>query len=74
MLEGHGIETYSTWLKVGKNFKCGCCGKMPTFVDILDLKTCPHCQHMMRWYETDHGVYPLKFQGGENQNGEQENS
>lgn len=64
------MNKYDTWLKFGGTFRCGCCYKIPTFVDIRDLTVCPHCEHAMKFYETDHGVFPIKFQGGDNQDGE----
>lgn len=67
-----GMNNYDTWLKVGGSFRCGCCLRMPTFVDIRDLKVCPHCQHIMNWYETDHGSLPMRNQEGEEQHVDQE--
>ena len=60
-----------TWQKVGRHFRCGCCRRMPTCVDILDLKVCPHCQHVMKWYETDHGIFSMRPTEGEDQNGKE---
>lgn len=53
------MDDYSTWKLVGHIFRCGCCGKIPVYVDIRDLKTCPHCEHVMKWYETDHGIFSM---------------
>lgn len=59
------MRDYDTWLKVGSTFRCGCCGKIPIFVDIRDLTVCPHCLHIMKFYETDHGVFPIRTIGGD---------
>lgn len=66
------MDEYSTWLKFGGSFRCGCCYKMPTFVDIRDLTVCPHCDHIMKWYETDQGIFPIKNQGEGENDGNQE--
>lgn len=66
------MEKYDTWLKVGEHFRCGCCMRMPIYVDIHDLMVCPHCLHIMKWYETDHGTFPLKMQKGDEKHDEQE--
>lgn len=66
------MDKYDTWLKVGEHFRCGCCLKMPIFVDIRDLTVCPHCQHIMKWYETDHGIFPIKIRNGGENDGYQE--
>lgn len=62
------MSKYDTWLKVGNTFRCGCCEKIPTFVDINDLAVCPHCKHVMKGYETDHGIFLFVKNGGEGQN------
>lgn len=56
------MNKYDTWLKFGQTYRCGCCLKIPTYVDIRDLTVCPHCEHLMKQYETDHGVFPIKIQ------------
>jgi hypothetical protein len=61
-------KQYDVWLKIGKTYKCGCCGRIPCFVDIRDLTTCPHCEHMMNYYETDEGPKLLRPDGSVWQN------
>ena len=63
---------YDTWLKVGEHYRCGCCGRMPIFVDIRDLTVCPHCQHMMNWYETENGIKPIKIRSREEYENDQQ--
>ena len=53
------------WKKVGSTYKCGCCGRIPTFVDICDLKVCPHCDHQMWWYEKDDGSVGFMYKTGD---------
>ena len=53
------VRPCDIWQKFGGSFRCGCCGKMPTFVDIRDWRTCPHCEHVMKWYETAYGLEPM---------------
>lgn len=33
------------------------------FVDIRDLTICPHCEHVMNFYETENGLVPLRKDG-----------
>lgn len=56
--------TKSTWLKVGKRYKCGNCGFMPVSVDIRDWKQCLKCGRTMEWYE-DEGVLKSLVREGE---------
>jgi len=59
---------YDVWKKLGTTFKCGCCGRIPHFVDIRDLQNCPHCGHLMNYYETEDGLVPLRPDGSVWQN------
>ena len=46
---------YDVWKKFGNTYKCGCCGRIPTYVDIRDLKECFFCEHLMNYYEGENG-------------------
>lgn len=59
------MNNYDTWLKFCGTFRCGCCYKIPTFIDIRDLTRCPHCEHVMKFYETEKGIVPLRDSEGE---------
>ena len=59
-----GMENdYDVWKRVGGSFRCGCCGRIPVFVDIRDLTICPHCEHVMNFYETENGLVPIRKDG-----------
>lgn len=59
------IREVDVWKYFGGAYKCGCCGRIPTFVDIRDLKTCPHCLHQMWWYEKADGSVETLFPDGD---------
>lgn len=59
------IRTVDTWKRIGKTYRCGCCGKIPVFVDIRDLKVCPNCRHQMLWYENEDGEIESLFQNSD---------
>ena len=59
------MSNYDTWLMFGGTFRCGCCYKIPIFIDIRDLTRCPHCEHVMKFYETEKGIVPLRDSEGE---------
>lgn len=60
-----GMEKeYDVWKMVGvSTYRCGCCGRIPVFVDIRDLTICPHCEHVMNFYETENGIAPIRKDG-----------
>ena len=66
------MEEYGTWRKVGKVYMCGCCKRIPVFVDIRDLTVCPRCLHNMDWYETDEGIMPMRIQAADQNEKENE--
>lgn len=49
------VSKAKTWVRCGNMFKCGNCGKIPTYVDIREWKHCPHCEVLKTFYEGPNG-------------------
>lgn len=50
---------YDIWYQVGSTYKCGCCGRIPTYLDIKYMRECPKCHHYMTGYETENSIEPI---------------
>lgn len=49
------VKRPKIWVRVGSTYKCGNCGKIPTFIHISELKKCPHCEILKSFYEDENG-------------------
>ena len=51
-----------SWIKYGKTYKCGNCGKITYYIDIMVRTKCYNCDMEMKWAEGENGeLLPLKF-------------
>lgn len=51
------VKPQKTWLKIGNMYKCGNCGKIPTYINIQELKKCPYCDILKSFYEKNPGEF-----------------
>lgn len=52
---------HNVWFLEHGLYKCGNCRKATAYLDISERPFCYNCGHVMRWYEKDGELKPIRF-------------
>lgn len=52
---------HNVWFLEHGLYKCGNCLRATAYLDISERSFCYNCGHVMKWYEKDGKLEPVKF-------------